>query len=145
MARAAGFLAGLVVLLLPRPAPAWNSVGHLTVAKLAYDQLSDGEKLKLYQILKTHPHFDQFLAAGRPAGIEEAEWVVLRSAVWPDWVRPREKDSRGPAVTRYHRGEDHYVNVPLIDPKDADFFAGKTLINPDTMNILAALKQRCNE
>jgi hypothetical protein len=145
MYRTALTLASLLVLLLPRAAPAWNSVGHLAVAKLAYDQLSDGEKLRLYQLLKTHPHFDQFLAAGRPEGVEEAEWVILRSAVWPDWVRPRDKDPRGPAVTRYHRAEDHYVNVPLIDPKDADAFAGKTLINPDTMNILAALKQRCNE
>jgi hypothetical protein len=138
-------LAGLLVLLVPRAAPAWNSVGHLAVAKLAYDHLGDGEKLKLYQLLKSHPHFDQFLAAGRPAGVEEAEWVILRSAVWPDWVRPRDKDARGPGVTRYHRAEDHYVNVPLIEPKDADAFAGKTLVSPDTMNILAALKQRCNE
>jgi hypothetical protein len=145
MNRIALALASLIVLLLPRAAPAWNSVGHLAVAKLAYDQLADGEKLKLYQLLKTHPHFDRFLAAGRPAGVEEAEWVILRSAVWPDWVRPRDKDPRGPGVTRHHRAEDHYVNVPLIDPKDADAFAGKTLISPDTMNILAALKQRCNE
>jgi hypothetical protein len=145
MARAAIVLAGLVVLLLPRPAPAWNSVGHLTVAKLAYDQISDGEKLKLYQLLKHHPHFDQFLAAGRPAGVEEPEWVMLRSSVWPDWVRPRDKDPRGPAVTKFHRAEDHYVNVALIDPKDTAVFAGKTLISPDTMNIISALKQRCNE
>ena len=138
-------LAALLVALSPRPAAAWNSVGHLAVAKLAYDRLDEGEKLRLYQLLKAHPHFDQFLAAGRPAGVEEAEWVVMRSAVWPDWVRPRDKDPRGPAVTKYHRSEDHYVNVPLIDPKDADAFAGKTLVHPDTMNILAALKQRANE
>jgi hypothetical protein len=138
-------VAGLLVSLLPRPAAAWNSVGHLAIAKLAYDRLDDGEKLRLYQLLKAHPHFDQFLAAGRPAGVEEAEWVVMRAAVWPDWVRPRDKDPRGPAVTKYHRSEDHYVNVPLVDPKDADAFAGKTLVGPDTMNVVAALKQRCNE
>lgn len=138
-------LAALLVVLWPRPAAAWNSVGHLAIAKLAYDRLDDGEKLRVYQLLKAHPHFDQFLAAGRPAGVEEAEWVVMRAAVWPDWVRPRDRDPRGPAVTKYHRGEDHYVNVPLVDPKDADAFAGKTLVGPDTMNILAALKQRANE
>lgn len=146
MPRVPILLAALTVLLAARPAQAWNSVGHLAIAKLAYDRLTDGEKLKLYQLLKSHPHFDQFLAAGRPAGVEEAEWVILRSAVWSDWVRPRgDKDPRGPAVTKYHRSEDHYVNVPLIDAKDANAFAGKTLISPDTMNILSALKQRCNE
>jgi S1/P1 Nuclease len=145
MIRTAIALVGLVILLLPRSAHAWNSVGHLTVAKLAYDQLSDGDKLKLYQLLKHHPHFEQYLAAGRPSGVDEAEWVVMRAAVWSDWIRPRERDPRGPAVTKYHRSEDHYVNIPLIDPKDVDAFAGKVLVSPDTMNILSALKQRCNE
>jgi hypothetical protein len=141
----AGALAGLVVILVPARAPAWNSVGHLAIAKLAYDQLDDGQKLKVYEILKHHPHYDAFLAAGRPDGVNEAEWVVMRSSVWPDWVRPRDKDPRGPAVTKYHRSEDHYVNIPFIDPKDADALAGKTLVNPDTMNVVCALKQRCNE
>lgn len=129
---------------LPGSAPAWNSVGHQAIARLAYDRLGDGEKLRIYQLLKSHPHFEQFLAAGRPAGVEEAEWVILRSSVWPDWVRPRDKDPR-PDVTKYHRSEDHYVNVPLIDPKGAAAFAGQTLVSPDTMNVLCALKQRCNE
>ena len=138
-------LVGLFVVLSPRPVAAWNSVGHLAIAKLAYDRLDEGEKLRVYQLHKTHPQFEQFLAAGRPSGAEEAEWVTMRSAVWPDWVRPREKDPRGPSVTKYHRGEDHYVNIPLIDPKDAGAFSGKTLVHPDTMNIVSALKQRCNE
>ncbi|HEX3147968.1 MAG TPA: S1/P1 nuclease [Gemmataceae bacterium] len=138
-------VAGLMLGLSPGRAAAWNSVGHLAVAKLAYDQLSDGDKRKIYDILKHHPHFEMFLAAGRPDGIEEAEWVILRSAIWSDWVRPRDKDPRGPAVTKFHRAEDHYINIPFIDPKDAEALAGKTLVNPDIMNIVAALKQRCNE
>jgi S1/P1 Nuclease len=139
-------ITGLLLAMLPSRAAAWNSVGHLATAKLAYDQLGDGDKLKLYEILKHHPHFDMFLAVGRPDGVDEAEWVILRSAIWPDWVRPRgDKDPRGSAVTKFHRGEDHYINIPLIDPKDTETLAGKTLVNPDTMNIVAALKQRCNE
>jgi hypothetical protein len=145
MFRIAIVVAGLVVLLLPRVAPAWNSVGHMAISKLAYDRLEESEKLKVYQLLKKHPHFEQFLAAGRPAGVEEPEWVFMRASIWPDWIRPRDRDPRGSAVTKYHRSEDHYVNVPLIDPKDEAAFAGKTLISPDTMNIIAALKQRCNE
>ena len=138
-------LAGLAVALAPAPAAAWNSVGHLAVSKLAYDQLDDGQKLKLFDILKRHPHFEMFLAAGRPDGVNEAEWVITRASIWPDWVRPRDKDPRGPAVTKYHRAEDHYINIPFIDPKDADALAGKTLVSPDTMNVVCALKQRCNE
>lgn len=138
-------LTGAMMGLTPNPASAWNSIGHLAVAKLAYDRLDDAHKTRLFTLLKRHPHFESFLAAGQPAEVSEVEWVVLRAAVWPDWVRPRDKDTRGADVTRYHRGEDHYINIPLIDPADAEAFAGKTLINPDLTNILCALKQRANE
>lgn len=139
-------LAAVFVLVLPRTAPAWNSIGHMAIAKLAYDQLDDGTKLRVYELLKKHPHYEMFLAAGRPAGVEEPEWVFMRAAIWPDWVRPRgEKDPRGPAVTKYHRSEDHYTNVPFVDPKDEAALAGKTLVSPDIMNVISALKQRCNE
>jgi S1/P1 Nuclease len=130
-------------LLTPGVFHAWNSIGHMAVAKLAFDKLEDGEKTKLYEMLKSHPHFNAFLAAGRPAAVEEVEWVIIRSSIWPDWVRPRRNDARE-NVTRYHRGEDHYVNIPFIDPKDADAFTGKTP-NPDLANIVCALKQRCND
>src|SRR6202034_384826 len=97
-------------------------------------------------LLKNHPHYKEFLSASRPPEIDnEVAWVVLRCAVWPDWVRPRKRESRGNDVSTYHRGEEHYINVPLIDPKDEKLFAGKTLIDPDLTNIIGALKQRSND
>src|SRR5262249_29060565 len=107
-------LACVVLAVAPGGVRAWNSVGHLAVAKLAYDQLDDGERARLFTLLKSHPHFAAFLAAGRPQDVSEVEWVILRTAVWPDWVRPRNPEQRGPGVTKYHRGEEHYVNVPFI-------------------------------
>jgi len=125
---------------------AWNSVGHMVVAKLAYDQLDGKRQLALSGLLKKHPHYQAYLAAGRPGGIEsEVEWVVLRCAVWPDWVRPRKSDPRGSDVTKYNRGEEHYINIPFIDPRDEEFFAGKVLVNPDLPNIVTAIKQRAND
>lgn len=124
---------------------AWNSIGHLAVGKLAYDRLSDGDKAKLFALLKSHPHYAAYLAANRPPEVSEVEWVLVRSGVWPDWVRPRKKDTRGHDVLKYNRPEDHYVNVPFVDPKDEAVFAGKTLVDPDLTNILDALKQRSNE
>jgi len=142
-------LACAVLALLANRAAAWNSIGHLAVGKLAYDQLEDSQKIALFTLLKSHPHYERFLAAGRPPEINEVEWVILRAGLWPDWIRPRdrmgEKDPRGPEVTKYHRGEEHYINVPFIDPRDAGAFAGKTLVSPDSTNILCALKQRCND
>ena len=96
MSRIALLAAAVLVLALPRIAPAWNSIGHMAIAKLAYDQLDDGTKLRVYELLKKHPHYETFLAAGRPAGVEEPEWVFMRAAIWPDWVRSRgEKDTQG--------------------------------------------------
>jgi hypothetical protein len=126
------------------PAQAWNSIGHMIVAKLAYDRLDAKHQLALFNLLKSHPHYEAFLAAGRPKNVDsEVEWVVLRSATWPDWVRPRKKDTRD--VTKFHRGEEHYINIPFIDPKDEKLFAGKTLVDPDLPNIVTALKQRAND
>jgi hypothetical protein len=147
MWRRASLIAAFTSLaLLPGPVFAWNSVGHMVVSKLAYDRLEDSHKKKLFILLQSHPHFQRYLVAGRPDDISEVEWVIVRSSVWPDWVRPRSaNDPRGDEVTRYHRAEDHYVNVPFVHPRDEAVFAGKTLIDPDVTNILDALKQRCNE
>jgi len=137
-------LAWTFVALAPDRASAWNSIGHQAASKLAYDEMDDGLKVRLFAILKSHPHYANFLAAGRPPDVEEAEWVIMRASIWSDWIRPREKDPR-PEITKYNRGEEHYINIPFIDPKDADAFAGKTLVNPDFTNILCSLKQRCND
>lgn len=138
-------LTGFVLSWLPCEARAWNSIGHMAVVKLACEQLSDGQKLKSFTILKSHPHYEMFLAAGRPTEIDEVQWVLMRASIWSDWIRPRFKDQRGPKVNKYHRGEEHYINIPFIDPKDVEAFRGKTLVSPDLTNILCALKQRCND
>jgi len=139
-------LIGLAAMLVaPSSASAWNAVGHMVVAKLAFDQLDEVDQLRLFKLLKTHPHYAKYLAANKPELVNEAEWATMRSAVWPDWVRPRRKDNRGADVTKYSRGEDHYINIPIIAPGSEEFFAGKTLINPDVTNIQTALKNRCND
>jgi hypothetical protein len=132
--------------LAPSQASAWNSIGHMAVAKLAYDQLDGKRQIAVYRLLQSHPHYKAYLAASRPPDIDnEVEWVILRAAVWPDWIRPRKKEGRGLDVSKYHRGEEHYINVPFIDPKDEIFFSGRTLISPDVTNIVCALKQRSND
>jgi hypothetical protein len=133
------------LLLTSSRAAAWNGIGHMASAKLAYDQFEDSQRAELFALLQKHPHFDQFLAAGCPPDVDRREWATVRAAVWPDWVRPRRADPRGPGVGKYHRGEEHYVNIPLVDPNDTAAFAGKTLIAADKTDILCALKQRCND
>ncbi len=136
------FLAALAA-VQPLRALAWNSIGHMAVAKLAYDRLDERDKATLFKLLKAHPHYKDLLAVGRPADVDERQWVLLRAAVWSDLIRPRHNDTRGEGVTRYHRPEEHYIDVPFVDPKDAAGFIGKTLVPPDTSDVLCALKHEC--
>jgi hypothetical protein len=140
----------LIAIALPtflgNQASAWNSIGHMTVAKIAFDEMDAKTQLALFNLLKQHPHFKDYLTASKPDDIDnEVQWVIVRSAVWADWVRGSKTDGRGVNINVFNRGEEHYVNIPLIDPKDEKFFAGKTLIDPDLPNIVTALKTRAND
>jgi hypothetical protein len=78
-------LAGLALaLLIPSPAAAWHNEGHMLVARVAWQQLTDGERVKGTKILKAHPHYDVYLAAHRPKDLPEPEWVFVRAATWSD-------------------------------------------------------------
>src|SRR5579884_3097036 len=145
MPRRGKALALLALLLLPAPpARAWNSVGHMAVARLAWDRLDDGQKVRVAKLLRQHPHYDLFLAKNRPEGVDAAEWAFLRAATWPDWVRPRRPtDPRGDDVTKYHRPEEHYYDRPFVLPADQALFAGRNLDPaPDKPNAIKALT-RC--
>jgi hypothetical protein len=141
-------LALLALLLLgPDRASAWNSVGHMTTARLAYAELSRRQKDQIAALLRQHPHYEQYLSRNCPEGIAVEEWAFLRASIWPDWIRPLGRsDPRGDAVTGYNRPSDHYINKPFILPGDERLFAGKDLqpgANAD--NILNALRRRIEE
>lgn len=91
-----------------RPAFAWHDAGHKALTLIAYRQLDDGQKKKLLDILKQHPHYDEFLAAPalRPADAPADEWVVMQASVWPDWVRSHHKEE-------FNQPYHHYVNFAV--------------------------------
>jgi S1/P1 Nuclease len=105
----------VTLLAVAAPAPAWNARGHMVVARLAWRQLTDDQRAKVVAVLKRHPHYAEYLAAGRKEGFTEDEWAFMRAATWPDWVR------NNPA---YDRPKWHYVNYPVVPPgssvKEAD-------------------------
>jgi hypothetical protein len=105
-------------------AMAWNNVGHEIVAVIAWDQLDAQTKAELFDILKAHPHFDDksvkggnFLSVGAPDEATLPMYAFVRSATWPDAVRPSRNPMRPvpKAVTQYHHGDWHYVDMPY-DP-----------------------------
>lgn len=97
------------VVLLANSAAAWNDKGHMVVARLAWKELTAEERAKVVELLKPHPHYQEFLTAKRPDNIPEDEWAFMRAATWADWVR-----GGPPARQAFNRPVWHYVNVPFV-------------------------------
>jgi len=97
------------VLVAASVAGAWNDLGHMVVARLAWQDLTAAERAKVVGYLKSHPHAVEFLKARRPENIPEDEWVFLRAATWADWVRSHH-------AKEFNVGERHYINYPVKAP-----------------------------
>jgi hypothetical protein len=65
----------ICLLAASTPALAWNGTGHMVVARLAWRQLTEDQRNKVIAILKKHPHWTEYLAAGRRDGFSEGEWA----------------------------------------------------------------------
>ena len=93
---------------------AWNDLGHMTIARIAYEQLTDGERAAVVSILRHHPHLNEVLLKDRPAQVSASEWIFLRAATWPDDIRPPREHTRAPVAShslyRFHHAHWHYVN-----------------------------------
>jgi hypothetical protein len=103
-----GLLGAALVLAVAPPALAWNAHGHMLVALLAYDSLSEGKRATLARLLQAHPRYHQDLLPALPATLgtdaERSRWLFAIASTWPDIV------SRQP---EYAHGTWHYVNLPL--------------------------------
>ncbi len=97
-----------------RESRAWNDRGHWIIARIAFDQLTDAEKLKIHALLQQHPHYERYLNADNLDGASAAEWSILRSATWSDYVRPgKAGDVQAKENSAYHRGIWHYIDYPV--------------------------------
>jgi hypothetical protein len=94
-----------LLVILPTPAFAWNEKGHMVTARLAWRQLTEAQRAQVVAVLKKHPHYQEYLAARRPDGFSEDEWVFMRAATWADWVRGRQQ---------FDHPTWHYINYPIV-------------------------------
>jgi hypothetical protein len=79
----------------------------MVAARLAWQKMSADQQAKAVSILKKHPHYVEFLKSELPSGFTEDEWVFLRAATWPDWVRNHH-------ASQYHHPTWHYINYPFV-------------------------------
>src|SRR5439155_25380216 len=127
--------------LCPARAHGWNDTGHMTVALIAWRQLDKAQQQRVSAILKSHPHYQLYLAGNHPPGVSDDEWAFLRAATWPDFVRPARPGSnaelfKGPEITRYHQGPWHYVDIPWVPPYERKKIDPTTLPSRQEPNIL---------
>lgn len=68
---------------------AWNSIGHMAVAYVAYQQLTPAEKTRVAVLLKLNPYYQKWLSYV-PAGTAAADsdmYVFMMAATWPDEIK----------------------------------------------------------
>ena len=121
---------------------AWNDAGHLTIARIAWDELTPDERELVAEVLRNHPHRESLLLKDKPAEVSAHEWMFLRAAVWSDYVRPPKSFPKDEIAThplyKYHRGPWHYVNFPYTAGQISHEMPTRHL--PDETNILNQLE-----
>jgi hypothetical protein len=144
-----------IFVMFPTRAAAWHQAGHYTVARIAWQQLSDKQKAQITTILKSHPHYRVYLIDECPKELPEIEWAFLRASTWSDWVRypsgaGLSKQDRDAIVNDFNKPVWHYVDLPYIHPNDVGKFDAaairKSILVPELddkgepRHVLAALK-----
>ena len=136
----------VTVLLLATAVDAWNPAGHMAIASIAYDRLTEPQRQSLVALLRDHPRFGQDFAAQLPAGLsppEQARWIFMRGAVWPDVARSLTGDD----LKTYNHPSWHYVDLPVYldaqasekispPPMELDY---RKASSAQTMNVVQAL------
>jgi hypothetical protein len=119
----------LALLVTCIPALAWNSVGHMTVAYSAYQQLTAAEKARVAALLELNPYYKQWLTY-IPAGTSDADrdmYVFMMAATWPDEIKAmgsgytgNDNPPRGESPTLNGGYSDkqahkywHFINTPF--------------------------------
>ena len=101
----------IVFLLISRGLSlAWSSPGHMTIAAIAYRELSDSQRQAVTELLKHHPDYpkwkDNYTMSGSDFDFDT--FIFMRASTWPDEIRRRGNP--------YDHPEWHYVDYPLEPP-----------------------------
>lgn len=163
---------GVVVVVLaalslaPRPARAWNELGHRIVARIAWDGMLPAQQQLAVALLRQHPRFAEDFEGRMPAAIkatgpqslEQQRWIFTQAAAWPDLMKDESKrlakqvaaepdpqrksalEQQLAAVKRYDSTSWHFDNKPFyLDPYDLPAASPSSSAGPRPMGIQQAL------
>ncbi len=148
MKRIGLFVAVLLISLSCPAALAWNSIGHMAVAYVAYQKLTPAERARVATLLQLNPYYKEWLSF-IPAGTSDADrdmYVFMMAGTWPDEIK---------AMNAHYAGNDtppkaelaalndgyaahqahkywHFVNTPIGGSNSAPL-TGPTVITKITV------------
>src|SRR5256885_4781100 len=80
----------LCLVLLSSTSNAWFGFGHMAVAYVAYQKLTDAKKARVAALLKKNPYYKTkwkaLIPAGTPADQHDL-MVFMIAATWPDEIK----------------------------------------------------------
>ena len=67
----------------------WNSIGHMSVAYVAYQQLTPSQKARVATLLALNPFYKKWLGYIQPGTSTEDQqmYVFMMAATWPDEIK----------------------------------------------------------
>ena len=98
----------VLAVFFPARAQAWNGRGHRLIAWMAFEQLDEGSRSKLAEILREHPAEKAWWRSARFNPRDERLSLFVNASVFPDQARPDTE------FARYFRPRAHYINYRLI-------------------------------
>src|SRR5580658_3602371 len=120
-------------------ARAWDDVGHMTVAALAWDQMTPAARSRAVPLLKLNPQYQEWRVV---AGRGDADKIAfMMASTWPDFIKHAAgyvDDGETPlgleAARNIGYGDKlmhkywHYIDVPFSPD-------GASLVQPKTPNV----------
>jgi hypothetical protein len=91
--------------LLTAPALAWDNFGHMAVAAVAWEKMTDPAKARAMVLLRLNPNFDKFVDADAPAAKQD-KYAFMTAATWPDMIK---------SMPDYHSDGSHNGDIPPPD------------------------------
>lgn len=124
MRRIVAFLTLALSIFGTSHALAWNSFGHMTVAAIAYEQLTPAARTKADALLKLNPNYKDWVAGVADADKDKVAFVM--AATWPDFIKHAKgykndgEIPKGPDVAKNVGYSDklmhkywHYIDLPF--------------------------------
>lgn len=116
---------------------AWNDHAHMTIAAIAWDRLSDQEKVKVTDLLEQHPEYNNSWKGAYNAHknlLPLGKYLMMRASMWPDEIK-----KKGNLNFTYNRFEWHYIVQKLYFDRPIDEKNPEVLPDKGNGNVVYAI------